>query len=48
MFLLLYERICSVSFSPRAMGWPVVCDCGITWSYYLVFDLHSVDTFYIL
>ena len=28
---------CSVSLPRGAMGWPVVCDCGISWSNSLTF-----------
>ena len=30
---------CSVSLPHSALGWSVVCDCGISWSTYLYFAL---------
>ena len=32
VFLMTCGCLCSVSFPNGAMGWSVVCDCGIFWS----------------
>ena len=33
VFLLLLGCVCSVFLPHGAIGWSVVCDCGIFWSY---------------
>ena len=37
MDVLLQYCICSVAIPHGAVGWSVVCDCGIFWSYSLTF-----------
>ena len=34
-FLMSFDCKCFVSLPHGAMGWSVVCDCGISWSYSL-------------
>ena len=36
VFLMLFGCLCSLSFPHGALGWTVVCDCGISWSYPLI------------
>ena len=38
LFLLQFDCLCSVSLSRSAVGRSVVCDCGKSWSYALVFQ----------
>ena len=37
VFLLLYGCLCSLSLPRGAVGYPVVCDCGISSAYSIVF-----------
>ena len=36
VFLLSCSYNCYISLPHGAMGWSVVCDCGISWSYLLL------------
>ena len=31
---------CSVSLPHGVMGWAAVCNCGISWSYLFIFEIH--------
>ena len=33
VFLRSYGCTCSIFLPREALGWSVVCDCGISWSY---------------
>ena len=48
MFLLSSGcNICSVSLPHGAVGWSVVCNCGISWSYYLFSEVVFVHLVWI-